>query len=138
MKNVVSKSHKKKITDDIDKIIKGYEKIISVYIFGSFMTGSSFSDIDIGILSDEPVPNPLNLELALESEIEKKVKYPVDIRILNEAPISFSQNVIRQGKILIDRNPNTRADFENMVLKKYFDISPFRRRYLKEVSNAII
>jgi hypothetical protein len=63
---------------------------------------------------------------------------PVDIRILNRAPISFCQNVIREGKVILDKNPDERAFFQGLILKKYFDFEPFRRRYLREVVNAPI
>jgi len=74
----------------------------------------------------------------MESEIEKISDYQVDVRLLNAAPISFVQNVIRHGQVIVDMDPNFRADFQGMVLKKYFDFSPFRRRYLEEVVNAPI
>jgi hypothetical protein len=79
---------------------------------------------------------PLDFELELENRLEKAIKYPVDVRILNRAPISFSQNVFRTGRVIIDKNPNMRADFEGRILKQYFDFSPFQQRYLQEVTNA--
>ena len=78
----------------------------------------------------------LSFELDLEGALERLVKYPVDVRVLNQAPLSFSQNVFRNGRVIIDRNPNLRADFETRILKEYFEIAPFQKRYLQEVLNA--
>lgn len=68
--------------------------------------------------------------------MKHKLKYPMDIRIINRAPLSFCQSVIRNGRIVVDRDPNMRADFEGLILKQYFDFAPFHRRYLCEVKNA--
>ena len=38
--------------------------------------------------------------------------------------------------VILDQDSNLRADFENLTLKKYFDFSFFRRRYLEDVSHA--
>jgi len=97
-----------------------------------------FSDIDLAILVDSPPDDPLFFEINLETELEKIVKYQVDVRILNQPPLSFCQGVIRSGTVLVDRRPNLRADFQGKVLKQYFDFTPFRRRYLYEVVNAPI
>lgn len=112
------------------------EDLVAVYVFGSFIRDDAFSDIDLGILLAEKPAKPLNIELDLEIEIEKITPSPVDVRMLNGAPISFSQNVIRNGRVILDVDPNKRADFEGLVLKKYFDFAPFRARYLSGVANA--
>jgi uncharacterized protein len=81
-------------------------------------------------------PNPVVFEIEIETELEKITGCPVDIRILNGAPLSFCQQVIRNGEVILDSDPDTRADFEGRTLKKYFDFSRFRTRYLREVCHA--
>ena len=78
----------------------------------------------------------LECELEFEIKLEELVKFSVDVRVINKAPVSFVQNVIRHGKVIIDSKPNIRSDFESYILRKYFDFSSFRRRYLTEVGNA--
>lgn len=137
MKHKLKKSEKDKIIKEISSyFFQRHDEILTVYIFGSFILRRSFSDIDIGIITVIDLSHPLEFELELESQLEKIIKYPVDIRILNQAPISFSQNVFRTGRIILDSNPNMRADFEGRILKQYFDFAPFRQRYLQEVANA--
>ena len=108
------------------------------YIFGSFLKSDAFSDVDVGILIDHKLDSPLNLELNLEIELEDIVNYPVDVRVLNSAPLSFCQSVIRYGRVILERDTNLRADFMGKILKEYFDFSPYRRRYFREVINAPI
>lgn len=137
MKRSLDNASKKQLINAIAASLPGLcQDLVAAYVFGSFVTEDSFSDIDLGILLAEKPVNPLNMELDLECEIEKIAPCPVDVRVLNGAPISFSQNVIRSGEVIVDIKPNRRADFEGLVLKKYFDFARFRARYLAEVTNA--
>ena len=116
---------------------KDFPEISTAYIFGSFTGQDSFGDIDIGVLvSGENFPPPLEHELAMESALEKELRLPIDVRILNWAPLSFQHTVIRNGLLIIDKDSNSRAGFEGNVRKRYFDFSLFRKRYLKEVAHA--
>jgi len=137
MKRQISITEKESLIIKIVEILsENAEEIVAAYIFGSFATELLFSDIDIGLLMTNTPLSALNLELNIESELERKTKYRVDVRVLNQAPIAFVQNVIRNGRLIVDNAPNFRADFEGITLKKYFDFSRFRRRYLEEVKNA--
>jgi hypothetical protein len=60
----------------------------------------------------------------------------VDVRVIDRAPLSFIQGVLRHGRLIIDRDPDFRADFTGRILKQYFDFSTFRERYLAEIENA--
>jgi hypothetical protein len=137
MKHFMESSQK----DTLIKEISSYldlqrENIAAAYLFGSFVTEGSFSDIDLAILTQTEIARPLDFELNLENELEKVAEFPVDVRILNCAPLSFCHNVIRYGRVVLDRDPTLRSDFEGKVLKQYFDFSRFRRQYLAEVTNA--
>lgn len=79
---------------------------------------------------------PLKFEIDLEARLQKALKYPVGVRILDAAPLSFQHAVIRDGRLLVDAESNRRASFEGLVRKKYFDFANFRRRYLKELALA--
>lgn len=115
-----------------------YPEIAAVYIFGSFVDADRFSDVDIAILLRNDIADPLSFELELETQLEKRIHYSVDIRILNSAPTSFAAAVVRTGIVVIDRAPDFRADFSSLLLRKYFDFKHFREEYLKEVAHAPI
>lgn len=139
MKHTLSDKQKEELMVKISSFLARHPaEIVVAYVFGSFFNSKSFSDIDIGLIMRSEIVQPLNFELTLEIQLEKIVKYPVDVRILNNAPLAFGQNVFRSGRVILDRDPNFRADFQGMILKKYHDFEPFRRRYLQEVTNAPI
>jgi predicted nucleotidyltransferase len=138
-KQSLKDSQKDQVVNRISSyLMERYGEIAAVYLFGSFNSTEQFSDIDLAILLDSPLDAPLFFEINLETELGKIVKYPVDVRILNQAPLSFCQKVIRSGTVIVDRRPNLRADFQGKILKQYFDLIPFYRRYLHEVVNAPI
>ncbi|MBM4401271.1 MAG: nucleotidyltransferase domain-containing protein [Crenarchaeota archaeon] len=139
MKHTLPNKQKEKLIVKISSFLgRQQEEILIAYLFGSFVKSESFSDIDVALVMRSEPDQPLSLELALENQLEKIVKFPVDVRILNKAPLAFSQNVFRTGRVILDRDPNFRADFQGKILKQYFDFAPFRRRYLQEVTNAPI
>lgn len=120
-----------------ERLSQSLPEIMAAYIFGSFVGQDIFGDIDIGILlSVDELAQPLAYELNIENLLEKEIELPVDVRVLNGAPLSFQQNVIRKGLLIVDKDPNRRAAFEGNVRKQYFDFSRFRRRYLKEIAHA--
>jgi len=137
-KYTLSKQRKKEIVKTISICLSQHDEIFAAYIFGSFITQEAFADIDLGVLLRHGYEDLLEYEIELESKLEKLVKFGIDVRVLNKAPISFAQNVIRHGQVIVNTDPNRRSDFENYTLKKYFDFARFRRRYLSEVSNAPI
>lgn len=113
-------------------------EVSAAYIFGSFTRSEAFGDIDVGVFVEAPesLRSPLEYEFSIESALEKAVRLPVDVRVLNGAPLSFQHQVISKGVLIIDRDPNRRAAFEGNVRKQYFDFSRFRNRYLKEAAHA--
>lgn len=137
MKHNLDAAEKENVVETISSFFhKHVEEVIFVYLFGSFIAERPFSDIDLGVFTNRELNKPLDYELDLEGKLERVAKYPVDVRVLNQAPLSFCCNVIRYGKLLVDRNRNLRADFESKALRQYFDFAPFRRRYLAEVMDA--
>jgi predicted nucleotidyltransferase len=129
---------KKEIITTISSYFLQRGEIYAAYVYGSFVTGETFADIDLGILARHETDNLLEYEIELEFNLEKRVIFALDVGVLNNAPLSFLQNVIRDSLVVVDREPNRRSDFVSYVLKKYFDFARFRRRYLSEVINAPI
>jgi predicted nucleotidyltransferase len=115
-----------------------HPEIQAAYVFGSFARAEAFGDLDVALLMATPPAAPLEFELKLEGELEKRVRVPVDVRILNHAPPSFQYTVFREGMLILDGDPNKRAAFEGNVIKQYLDFARFRRRCLKEIVRAEI
>ncbi len=128
---------KRGLIDSLAALLAEEELILFAYLHGSFQEGGPFRDLDLAVyLDDLPLKQQMAFELKLEERLEREVKYPVDLRVLNNAPTSFAYMVIKKGIKLFVRNDSERVAFEVSTIKKYLDFLPFRKRYLKEVLDA--
>ena len=73
-------------------------------VFGSFLKDYPFRDIDVAVYVTGSI-DPLDYKLRLEEELERKIGYPVDIVILNEAPPWFVRKVLKEGRTLFTKQP---------------------------------
>lgn len=136
-KRRLSIKEKEILVEKISNVLKAKEHIIFAYIFGSFVSEESFKDIDIGIfISNSEIKPSLTQELEMEGELEDAIHIPVDVRIINKAPLSFIYNILKNRIIIVDNNKSLRADFEGLVYKNYFDFQYLRKEYLREIINA--
>ena len=136
MKNTyfqISESDKKIIMERLRYSLEKRPNLLFAYVCGSFVMADKFRDIDIAVYLKQIPSTPLHVELELETELGNIIKnYLVDVRILNNAPLSFRYNVIKSGKPIVVVDDDARTDFEEATLSNYFDFSPFRKMYLKE------
>ena len=138
-KRKLSDMDKQNLINKISRIFCTKKDIVFAYIFGSFISKDEFKDIDIGVYIDNiETATILNYEMKLELESEDIIGIPVDIRIINNAPISFVYNILKDKIVMIDNNIDLRSDFEGLVYKKYFDFQYFIKEYLREIVNASV
>lgn len=137
-KKRMHKDEKRAIREKIAAILQSKGYIAFAYVFGSFAAEEDgFNDIDIAVyLSDSGGRRPLELELELEAELEEALRTTVDVRIINNAPLTFVYNVLKSGSVLLDRDSLLRADFEGCIYKKYFDFRHLCEEYLREAAHA--
>jgi predicted nucleotidyltransferase len=110
------------------------EGIAAAYLFGSVARGTAGpkSDVDVGILYSADPPLTLDgLGLELEGELEKLFPVPVQVVVLNHASVDLLIRVLRDGKLLVDRDRSTRIRFEVKTRFEFWDLEPYLRRYRK-------
>ncbi|HXO40310.1 MAG TPA: nucleotidyltransferase domain-containing protein [Thermoanaerobaculia bacterium] len=108
------------------------EGLAAAYLFGSWARGTarSDSDIDVGVLyADAPPPGLEGLAFHLEAELERLLRRPVHLVVLNRAPVDLAQRVLRDGCLLLDRDHSRRIRFEVRTRQEFWDLEPFLRRY---------
>lgn len=112
--------------------VHNHEGIVCAYLYGSVARGEAHrdSDIDIAVLYVEKPPPTLDgLGLDLGSALEQYVGQPVDVAVLNRAPVDLVHRVLRDGQLLCDHNPSARIRFEVQARNAYFDLLPYLRQY---------
>ena len=106
--------------------------VAAVYLFGSTARGTARidSDVDVAVLFHDPPPRTLNgPRLAIEGELERTLGAPVDLVVLNDAPVDLRIRVLRDGRLLVDRDPSARIAFEVRTRNEAFDLEPILARY---------
>jgi predicted nucleotidyltransferase len=107
-------------------------EIVAVYLFGSQArkTATARSDVDLAVLYTEAPPRSLDgLPLDLEADLERVLRLPVQIVVLNRAPVDLVHRVLRDGTLLLDRDPSRRIRFEVKARNEFFDLQPVLARY---------
>lgn len=129
----LSRQEKEAILFALCKGLGRWGQISFAYGHGSFFKEGPFRDVDVAVYLRPPLSHPLELELALESELAGEIRpVLVDVRLLNRAPVSFRYRVIKEGRPLVVRDEVAMADFVEATIRDYLDFSPFRREYLME------
>jgi uncharacterized protein len=105
--------------------------IVFAYLHGSFVTEESFRDIDVGILTG--VANDLSFESNLSYELSTALGYEIDVRVINDAPVAFQMAALRNGRLLLTRNDDARADFIENVGRRYREYAHFRNVFMEAV-----
>jgi hypothetical protein len=109
--------------------------VSSAYLFGSRARGTARdgSDVDVAILLAQDPPRTFEgLPLDIESELERRLGLPVQVVTLNNAPADLIHRVLRDGILLLDRDPSRRIRFEVRSRNEYFDLLPILRRYRRQ------
>ena len=107
-------------------------EIVAVYLYGSRARGTATarSDVDLAVLYSTPPPSSLEGQpFDIEAELERGLGVPVEIVVLNEAPVDLVHRVLRDGILLLDRDRSRRIRFEVKARNEYFDLQPHLARY---------
>lgn len=129
----INDDQRKRIQKKIVGHLKKKDEIIFAYLHGSFLK-NNFRDVDVSVYLDGEISKKkvLDYEMGLESELDKILSYPFDVRVLNHAPLSFRFRVIKDGFLLFSRDEDKRTDFECLTMVEYHDFGIFRKMYLRE------
>ena len=106
--------------------------VAAAWLFGSFARGDARadSDVDVAVLSRHtPAATFEALPLRLEGEIERLLRRTTQVVVMNRAPADLRARVLRDGMLLVDRDPSLRIRFEVRTRNEWFDLQPILREY---------
>lgn len=106
--------------------------MVCIYLFGSLARNDARpdSDVDLALLYRQmPSATLLAPELQLAGELERHLGRPVDLVVLNRAPVDLIHRVLRDGVLVLERDRSARIRFEVAARNRYFDMQPILRRY---------
>ena len=103
-------------------------RILAAWLFGSRARGTERpdSDVDVGLLLAGT--GEMDLCLDLEAALTRALGLRVQVVALNRAPADLVRRVLRDGRLLVDRDPRARLAFEVRKRNEYFDMQPIWRQ----------
>ena len=127
-------THSDAIVTVLTRELEGRPDITVAVLHGSFARGGQYRDIDVAVWFDEirlPCEARFRYALDLSVELYLQLRYPVDVRILNDAPLAFRYHALK-GRPLVVRDESFYDDLRARTWDDYFDFKPFARQYLRE------
>lgn len=112
------------------------DEVVIAYIFGSVARGEEnrMSDVDLGVLLDEPLSKQdmFGLELQIIDDIVGLLgSDKIDLTIMNQAPLLLKFNIIKDGYVL-KSDEASRIPFETRIMSRYLDEKFYRQRHMRE------
>lgn len=130
------KENQQNIIKSLRKILLKEEGILFCYLFGSLAYENfiSKSDIDLAVYLDEKKCKDLfEKRLELITRTSRALKKDVDIVILNTASLFLKYVVLKEGKLVFEKDKEKRIDFELKSINEYFDFKPILEMYHKKL-----
>jgi predicted nucleotidyltransferase len=120
--------------DLLQSFFADQHEVLVAYLFGSRAEGRAApqSDYDIAVLARARPTPARRFELA--SELGRLLNArPVDLVVLNDAPVELSYAVVAAGRCVYEREVAARVEFEATVLSRYGDMLPMLREQRREL-----
>lgn len=128
---------KKEILNKIIGYFSKKSEIAAVYLFGSFARGDarSLSDIDLGIVFRKKTQKAFALpEIKMANELGNLLEREVEIQDLLLCRIDFAHRVISAGRLIYSGDEKARVEFEEKILRDFFDLKPMLDEYYSYLS----
>ena len=122
----------------LGRLLKKENGIFFAYLHGSFAEARPFRDIDVAVFVDEkkvPKEEALDFEILTSMSLEKEIRLPIDLKIINYAPLGF-QYYSTAGTLIMCKEDDLRVDFLTRIRSLYFDFKPSSERFLLEMIYA--
>ena len=124
-----------KVKEALGLCLQDRPEILFAILYGSAAEGFPFQDLDIGLFVDRasvPVSAELDYAFTLADELERVASCPVDVRVINDAPLPFRYNVSRGIPLLVN-DKEVFARFLERTWDEFLDFQPVAMQYLKEL-----
>ncbi len=127
-----SKEEKNRLIALLRSLLGRQDALQFAYLYGSFLDDLPCHDIDIGIyIQGNKGTDMMFYALELGEQFSREAGCPVDVRVLNDAPVSFLFHVLK-GKLLTEQNPELHAQLFEKTVSRYLDMQPLLLQATRE------
>ena len=122
-----SDSHFKTLLD----LIKNDQEILAAVVFGSYLSRSSYRDIDICLFSFK---GEIDQSLELKYRLLLPEKY--DVRFFSKFPLYIQTEIMETGEIIFNKQQDALFDIYYKKIKEFNLFYPHFKTYLEAVKNG--
>ena len=95
------------------------------YLFGSCARAEPFRDVDVAVMLSPAARGAVALGRVVDRAETAAKGVPVDVVDLAAAAPALAGRVVREGRLLVDREPEARRDWEAAANQRALDIEPW-------------
>ena len=130
-----------KLKDKIIEYFQDKKEVITVYLYGSIVTGKDAmnSDVDIALLTN-PYKNVMESQRArvrYQTKISRLIEREVDLVFLREAGELLSYQILSKGQVVVETDKETHRSFRAYRLIKCLDFQFLEDRMKKGMVTAM-
>jgi predicted nucleotidyltransferase len=121
---------------ELEDRLNAEPRVLFAYLFGGLARGAqgSMSDVDLAVYLTEGVEDGAFLLDLFSLASDALGTSEVDLVVLNQAPVSLVGRILKDRRVLCDKDPSFRAAYESRKLREFFDFrfkeeELFRMRY---------
>lgn len=125
--------------EKLKKYFSEKPEVSAAYLYGSFARDEAKkdSDIDLGVLITRSGTKRGRFDIPqvrMTEEIEQLLDKEVEVQDLESCGVEFSHRVLSEGRLVYCRDERKRMEFEEKLIRTYFDLKPFFDEYSKSIS----
>lgn len=131
----LGEAEKIRVTHLLGRLLDQRSEIRFACLHGSFVERNKFRDVDLAVWLDPArlsQKRVVDYEFDLSAWLERQIPLPVDVKVLNEAPLSFRFAATRGAPLLV-RDEEEWFAFRERTWRDYFDFAPLARAALRDL-----
>ncbi len=117
----VTEEERERLVGELKRALERIQSVAFAYLHGGFVERRFFRDVDVAVWLEDLGDRRL-VEVDLPARLEARLGIPIDIRVLNEAPLPFRHHVFSRGVLLFSRDETLRLRLMDETLRLYFDL----------------
>lgn len=117
----LSAERKLKLLERLRGRLEGVSAVVFAYVHGSFADRDSFRDLDVAIWIRDP-GEAFYYTVDFSAKLEVEMGVPVDVQVLNEAPLPFKRHVFTRGRLLFSGDESLRLRLVDEAVRQYADL----------------
>jgi predicted nucleotidyltransferase len=118
------------VVENIRTALRNSPDLVAVYLFGSMARDEAhaLSDVDVAVLFADELSAAAVFAGTLEIGVilDEALRRPVGVIALNRAPPALCFQVLKHGRLLLEKDRTQRCVFVMDALGQYYDAKPYR------------